>query len=40
MKLYHVEYVGHWGATVAYLTDSQATLWREHGASLFVLALD
>ena len=32
MRLYVVDYVGHWGRTVVYLTDSQAQLWRDGGA--------
>ncbi len=32
MKLYLIEYIGHWGKTVARLTESQAQLWRDGGA--------
>lgn len=29
---YSIDYVGHWGRTVARLTDAQVQLWREGGA--------
>lgn len=39
MQLYSVEYVGHWGKTVALLTDSQAQLWRDGGAEVVAMVL-
>lgn len=34
MQLYDIEYVGHWGHTVQFITESQAELWRDGGATV------
>lgn len=32
MKLYIIEYLKHWGRTVAYLSEDQRRIWQFGGA--------
>lgn len=34
MKLYIIEYLRHWGRTVAYLSEDQRHIWQSGGAQV------